>query len=127
MKTIVNCKTWRAGGSPFGNSTNTCGYGSTYLLNNLGQSCCLGFAELQNGRSVNEIVDICTPASLNYQERDYLQIITNSLCNSKLAVKAVDVNDDSETSILQKINLLTNIFKDFGHEIEFDNIEVFLK
>lgn len=125
MKTLIlNYKTWRCGVG----SVNQLGIGTTKLLNSEGYMCCLGQFSLQLSKEVKkkDLLDKFTPREigckipvLNKEEKGKL--------DSKIAHKAVIINDNSSDTPVEKIGLLRKLFKTRGYKIKVKNAPKSLK
>lgn len=119
-KFTVDYSKWRCGGQ---DDQTTLGKGGTYLLNQEGYRCCLGFVESQLGLSDEEIFEKTYP---------YTTMVENILAirndevynwrNTQFAQRATSINDNSSISHSFRIWQLKTHFANFGYELEFINV-----
>jgi hypothetical protein len=127
QKFVLDFATWRCGDSPNKDSNTSHGTWPTYLRNGEGFMCCLGQASCQFNPEVKieDITRIATPQSIGKPIPFLTEVIeTRGLKVTKdtdLANKCIKVNDNYETTIPQKIKLLTELFADAGVEMTVIN------
>lgn len=119
-KLIIDRKKWRTGGD----SCYKTGSGPTLLLNDKGYMCCLGFDALRKGLSKKDILNVGEPEDIFDDENDDIR-------NEKLnkyygegfswTTEAIHINDDGETTPLEKEILLTQVFDEQGIKLTFKN------
>lgn len=104
------------------------GKGQTKLLNKEGYQCCLGFCALQLGTLKHRILNMGSPDSVRKANKtfDLDNILVTSPNggifgngNSILSIRAIRINDNFGFDLEEKETLLINLFKEFGHELEF--------
>lgn len=109
-KFTIERSTWRAG--KYGDYQ--VGAGRTELLNDQGYMCCLGQVLLQSGLAEHQIKNKETP---------YGTRIENFLCtginNTRLAIDAMEINDDKNLTTPQREQRLIELFKQHGYTLEF--------
>lgn len=133
MKFILDKSKWICG-SPKNNlvSSNCLGHGSTCLLNTFGYMCCLGqFVQQVDSSITNDsLFSLGRPSDLEKEINyfSYIEVIKRNglkeleiVRNTELAQEAIGINDNSHTSIEQKIYMLKELFEKHGHEIEVIN------
>lgn len=118
MNFKINRKTWRCGRE--GARYHKRGSGYTRLLNTEGYMCCLGQICLQLGLKRPDILGVASPDSLSSNNK--VKILNNKHgCNSELASKAIEINDNMHTTVQEKEKKLKSLFSKFKHKIEFYN------
>lgn len=129
-KFVLDFSTWRCGRN--GNTGRSTGKGETFLLNSEGFSCCLGQVYLQKGVEPSELIEKYTPQSLYTLEHilkdtegaknDFLIIMDDNgyVTDSYFACRAININDDTGTSLEEKLFNLDKLFT--SHNIEFSVI-----
>jgi len=123
MKFTVDCKTWR-----FGGRTHDLEKGDTELLNDKGMMCCLGHCAKNMNIPDYELIDICYPFLIVNPQGEYFEtfVKTSEYGNhfdNELSENAAKINDTFNISHKRRMNKLTELFKEHGHEIKFINIE----
>jgi len=116
MKFTIDYSKWRAGG----NEVASIGDGWTSLFNYQGYMCCLGQVSLQLGKREDEIYGKVCPNEVH----DFIGniLVTGTGFHTDLTIKAIKINDDSNLDTATRIKVLTNLFRDKGHELEFVNV-----
>ena len=80
----------------------------TSLLNKEGKMCCLGQMSLQLGCSTKDIYDLNSPEEISKK----VYLLSEKKCeNSKFSISAISINDNSTTTINQKIASLRKLLK----------------
>lgn len=123
---ILDEATWRCGNCS-GNSNNRRGEGPTRLLNDEGFMCCLGQFALQLDSLLKEdkLNRCSTPSSLNRAIDLLTRVLGNGMVmDSNLSKMAMSINDDSDTTIEQKVEKLSSLFEEFGYKIVFKRITI---
>lgn len=92
---------------------NMVGKGITLLLNEEGYMCCLGQCLRQMG--VDGLLGHGTPAFTSKINSYFV----NYGANSKLSESAVEINDNEETTSLEKELELIALFSSYGLELSF--------
>lgn len=104
------------------------GKGQTKLLNKEGYQCCLGFCALQLGTPIHRLLNFGSPDSVRKIDKafDLDGILVTSPNggifgngNSVLSVRAIRINDNFGIDLEEKETMLIDLFKEFGHELEF--------
>lgn len=120
-KVRINRAKWRSGGDL---SESYTGEGDTYLVNDEGYRCCLGFAchQLSN-LNLQQLTCIAEPGGLqtvipllNYIDNDYGW---NCMENTDFSDECVAINDDATITSKQREYKLKRKFKANGIELEF--------
>ena len=143
MKLILDYNTWRCGGdaviSQFDgedgslfkevNNPNSLGEGTTNLLNVEGFMCCLGqfSPQINNEIKVMDMQGLAEPHEIG-QEIGLL--CTESIfddgydkfSDTRLSIHAIEINDSTNTTPLEKIVLLKELFAKADCEIEVINL-----
>lgn len=122
MRFAVQRHKWRCGGD--GPSAH--GFGTTYLLNDEGYRCCLGFVAQQCGHTDSQIRRLGEPC----EDRELSEVLVTEVydqsnectkvVNSALADKAVSINDEKELSRDERESRLIALFSYHGHELVFE-------
>lgn len=125
MKLYLDLKKWVCGGgkTKFGN-------GSSQLLNNENYMCCLGQFSCQLEPKV-ELLDIGSPESVEFENKDNFLLTKDeeddwvNYYDSVLSSDCIDINDDSQTSVTEKIKLLKKRLKKNNIELQIKNDKLF--
>lgn len=118
-KLIINRSKWRTGG----NGKYATGMGNTFLVNNAGFMCCLGFMCMEMGVESLSCYEIGLPEDL--EPIDYIKIpllvhpVAKS--NTKFTCDAIRINDDMDMSSQKREEELTKHFSNHGIQVEFIN------
>lgn len=135
MKFIVDRSKWRSGGASedfnheFVDKTlercvEPVGKGSIRMENTKGFRCCLAFCAIQLDSKVL-MINRTKPESCTWSSEEPNPLILRSdegiIKNSPLSIKAMEINDDKDSTTTQREERLTRLFKEYGHEIEFIN------
>lgn len=123
MKKLINPKTitiklskWRCGS----NSKYKLGLGQTLLSNHFGFMCCLGFACRDVGYA-GGILGIASP----YETGKVIPGITEAsyygerIVNTEFSELAVEINDDSKTTVAEKKKKLKKLGESHGFKFKF--------
>ena len=108
------------------------GKGTTLLLNREGYQCCLGFCAEQLGIEHKTLLNKSNPYSLiawcNYFDTNRI-FVTGVTVDAKqgfsmeahtpLTNRAITINDSDTYDLQLKEQLLTKLFEEHGHELEF--------
>lgn len=126
MKFIIDRQRWICGiPAIFSNAGCFHGDGDTLLLNEKGYMCCLGQISEQLGVNRDYLKYITRPNFLGneYRTEMFTEILIDdkNAGNSDLAQEAMNINDDASTTLEEKEVLLTKLFGEDGHELEFIN------
>ena len=129
IKVVIDRSKWRTGA----NSLNKTGEGSTYLLNEEGFMCCLGFCMNASKVAKKDLLRATRPSFiLNLTKdgeaisrmlrsngvRSLVKGYNKTFDSSYLAVRAISINDNSSTP-KEKEQRLLELFKDSVFDIEF--------
>jgi hypothetical protein len=127
QRLVLDCEKWRCGDNGEG-TVNALGKGLTRLLNNEGYMCCLGqFAE-QAGADPEDLycampceIGYCIQGLNKYDgyDREYEDTVISDKCS--------EVNDDPNTTIVQKIKKIRSILKRSGRTLIVKNLKRVLK
>ncbi len=122
MKFTLDCAKWRCG--RYGNKNARLGTGSTQLLNSDGYACCLGQFSQQLGIDDKKLFMQANPSLI--QVSNIFAGLFNGENGSnwdctRLAREAIVINDDENTPVDEKIQLLQELFAKNGHTIEVIN------
>lgn len=119
----LNFKKWKCGQD--GDENVAHGRGGTKLLNNEGYMCCLGqFATQLNPKVKKQnILHKHNPCDLS----EVIPALSKkfghySIIDTKLSNAAIDINDDENTFIEQKIKKLKSLFRKRGYTIKVTNL-----
>lgn len=121
MKFTVKLSRWRTGDV----GPERTGKGKTRLLNDEGFMCCLGFACLSQNMNKKDIKNIPVPIEVSTTINKSIQGLTTckgplkKYSSTVFTHKAIKINDDSRTTVKEKIILLTKLCKRHGHQIRF--------
>lgn len=122
MEFVLDYKKWRCGNNS-SIAKNRHGVGFTQLLNTQGYMCCLGQFEKQTGKKNAQIRWLDEPGNL---ERSFFKCKIGDY-NSNLAIDAININDNTLTTIPEKIQKLKTRFQKNGHKIRFKNFPKWVK
>lgn len=122
QKLILDYSKWRCGGT----GPNVLGEGHTSLYNPQGYMCCLGQFSLQLKPELTpkEIMNQACPDDLNIDIEALVEPTVPGLTtysDTSLSLRAMSINDDKDTTPQQKIEMLKELFKQEGYEIEVIN------
>lgn len=123
MKTLtLNFKKWRCGRD--GGKNVAHGEGWTRLLNIQGYMCCLGQFSTQLNPKVtrDNILECSSPCSLSNPIPILSKTHFGDIENTSLSNKSIEINDDDNTSIDQKIKSLKTLFRTKGYKINITNL-----
>ena len=111
-KFTVRRSEWRRGGTRYDNSK-----GATFLLNEVGYMCCLGFATNQICRiTKKDLLEMDTPSCV----LPYKSTFTDEHGdNNDLTNRAISINDASNISDKVREERLTALFKKHGIKVTF--------
>ena len=95
--------------------------GPPCLLNEEGNSCCLGFCALQLGLSPSEIFYVAYPNGIGHPLKDFNQPgeLPGSWLNTLLSVGAAGLNENCELTEAEREKKLKALFRQHGHTISF--------
>lgn len=106
---------WRSGK----NGANSVGEGVTELLNHEGYMCCLGQICREEGISEKDILGVGAPFQIEREEIPYIKKWGGT---TKLAKKAMQINDLGVFPIVDRIKMLAKLFLAEGVELKFMNV-----
>lgn len=123
MKFVIDRRSWICG-RPTGNNHRpfcSLGKGRTELLNADGFMCCLGHIAKQLKPEItdDELKYKSIPSYIE-KLRDTI-LCSDRLTNTALTYDAVDINDDTLTTVSEKEEKLIELFAKAGHEVVFEN------
>ena len=125
MKTLIlDEKKWRCGEYSL-NPENRRGKGRTRMKNYEGFECCLGQFSKQIDKTIKNkhLLGYSNPARISFERNKTitgLSVKRNGTFElTKLATEAMNINDDSCTSVEQKVKDLKRIFSKNGYKIVF--------
>ena len=99
------------------------GLGDTSLLNQDGYMCCLGFMCLQSGLEETDIINQSEPDCTDLNEK--IPLLTKKekeeFKNTMFSKKAVSINDNEDTTVIEKMKLLERHFSKNKVKIKFIN------
>jgi len=114
---VLDCSIWICGSPTCENEPTSLGKGGTKLLNTYGYMCCLGQFGKQAGIKYEDLYN-----HLDYTEANVkLGFMTEMCFSSDFAERAININDDTRTSIKQKILALKKHFAKIGRKIKVVN------
>ncbi len=108
---------WRCGSD----SQYKLGVGCTTLLNDEGYMCCLGQASLQFGIKPEDMHNAVDPSDLDTKLPILNKKVKKSIRNTEFSYKAMQINDDTQITPLQKIKSLKSLFKKSGYRLIVKN------
>lgn len=124
-KITIELSNWRRGGD----LQNQEEWGTICLLNEKDKLCCLGFISEQLGVPRNALYEIGEPSDIDSQWADkipQLLEISNdddgfepTIYTTLTTTEAIDINDDENSTDMDKIAKLTELFAKVGIELEF--------
>ncbi len=98
-------------------------FGETFLLNDEGYSCCLGFACQQlGGVQKYEMNNICFPSDLNFKVtslNEPSKRYESCFVDTRLSQKAIHINDDRHLSDEDREKALKSLFSKYSIKLEF--------
>lgn len=118
-KIRINRARWRAGEG--GAYTESCGSGSTELLNQEGFMCCLGFATQQLARKKKYLIlNEGDPSTLDFVVKPLNKRLDDgTIVLDELSNAAITINDCEHTRLEQKEKELTELFAKYNLKLEF--------
>ena len=131
MKTLtLNFKIWKCGDD--GGKNVAHGKGETRLLNKEGYMCCLGQFATQLNPQVKrcDMLGRCNPSNVSKVIpvlSKKIGMATWNIDDTKLTNSAIEINDDMNTSIKEKIKKLKSLFRKKGYKIKVTNLPKTLK
>lgn len=117
--------TWRSGED----GAYSIGEGMTSLLNSRGFMCCLGQWCLQLGADKTDIVSRGEPGEVQkvieglniFEKMNDDDEEATQYSNTSFSTQAMSINDETETTAEEKIELLTALCKEHGFELRVIN------
>ena len=129
MELILDYSKWRAGGGSMQHKNeNMIGRGRTALLNTFGFMCCLGQFSLQCGFFEDDIKNSDEPAELSNERGKLMEHFTYyddlhmNYKNTELSNDLMQINDDLDTTYLQKIDLISAKLKEHNITLTVINL-----
>lgn len=110
-KLILDYSKWRCGGD----GENKLGDGYTELLNKYGFACCLGQFSLQLGLYEDDILGRGEPCECNTDIPLFVED------DGVFVMRAININDDSDTTPEEKIEDIRDLLNGKGIELEVIN------
>lgn len=110
-KLILDYSKWRCGGD----ADNKLGEGYTELLNKHGFACCLGQFGLQLGLFEDDILGRGEPCECKTEVPLFVED------GGVFVMRAININDDPDTTPNQKINEIAELLNEEGIELEVIN------
>lgn len=127
MDFILDYSKWICGNPDLNNNLENCnGNGTTSLENEKGYMCCLGQFCKQLKPDL-DILGYSTPEEINevIPYLSYLSLDNNDFKNyiydTDFSSKAIYINDNQETSVEEKIKLLTKLCLEYNHTLTVIN------
>lgn len=111
---IIDKKRWRCGGD----GEFRLGEGQTMLKNQANYYCCLGMIIEQINNEIN-ILDRGNPFETDLEDDLLVDIDTYSNNNSLFSLEAMEINDNLETTVEEKIKLLTELGEQYNIKLSF--------
>jgi hypothetical protein len=111
---FIDYSKWRFGSD----RENKLGRGDTALLNSQGFMCCLGQFSLQLGCSKEEIKGEAEPGWIH---KEIPVLTTKKKANTLFSNKAMEINDDDNTTPEEKIAALKTLLKKKGIKLIIKN------
>lgn len=118
---ILDENIWRCGElTEFESPTTSRGVDATMLVNDEGEMCCLGQFSLQLNKKliVDDLLSHADPHDIS-KKIPLLNRKNNRWYNTNLSTKAIAINDDPNTTIIQKVKALRELFAKKGYKIRF--------
>ena len=118
MKFTIDRAIWLNASAPYG-------MGSTLLHNKQGNMCCLGFVCEQLGVPRENLTGVDTPGLLDLEElpdslAESLSLLRQGAStDTELSSSAMDLNDSDDYTPVEREKLLSQLFRNYGHELEF--------
>jgi len=133
-KLTLDMSIWRCGkhsayyGSSRDNDNTGTGQGNTKLLNDEGYMCCLGQFAHQAGVLKEELLDHSYPHEL--PKEFYVEGLVFDFnvedsffpSSTDFAKEAITINDETETTVAEKIELLKKSCETYGRELVIENL-----
>jgi hypothetical protein len=116
---FLDLSKWRCGGE--GDSSCKLGIGDVKLKNYDGYDCCLGLFTPQLNKKIDSgvLIDVAEPYEI--KEKIPFLNIPSEECNTKLADRCININDNPISTIKEKIELLKKAWKPKGYDIFVKN------
>lgn len=119
---VIDRSRWRTGGNydEVTDTKNLTGRGDTELCNNQGYYCCLGFIG-KKFRKNKPMAGCMEPNDCKFDipELNKREEYSNYFKNTRLTIKAIEINDDWTTTVKQKEVKLKKLFKNTCYKLEF--------
>ena len=128
MEFTIYRKSWRRGGTNNGKIVGGVKQlGDTKLLNTCNMFCCLGMIEVQMGVDPEHLIGIGCPEDVEEDHYPEIKLLVKrdfgALADTKLATKAININDDKKITEEKREKHLTALFATRGHKLKFVNRE----
>jgi len=118
----LDLSVWRCGKDDE-NKPFSLGNGTTQLINENSEMCCLGQFNRQLGISSSSIQSLASPADID----NMLSFLVDEENNNTLfSEDCIEINDDRETTIREKVEKLTDACKNEGIELRVIDTEKIL-
>lgn len=120
MKFKLDYEKWICG-TPENNEDKECyhGKGSTRLLNSEGFMCCLGQFCQQLGAKDDDLLYAYEPIDINLNK--HFKYVNEHGFDRNWASNAIDINDNEESMIYEKIAFIKRLLEKHNHELELLN------
>jgi hypothetical protein len=118
---IIDASIWRCGLDGYYGNNNKLGEGATLLLNHDGFMCCLGQITCQLRPDIPKEALLGQPYPSRLMFGD-IPLLKKKGVNTQLSDDAVKINDNSKTTINEKIFELKSLFKEHGYRIKVINM-----
>lgn len=125
MKTLILDESkWRCGSDSKSLKIRR-GRGETRLLNKEGYMCCLGQFSLQLNKNLRkeDIFHLFWTEDIEKKVPLLNKKCNSYICSTKLAEKAIMINDSVFTTVEEKVKKLRGLFKKEGYRIIFKRIK----
>ena len=125
---VLNESIWRCGDDSKDPSKSR-GTGYTKLLNEEGYMCCLGQFSLQLSPELKraDLLHRHFPQNLEIAVEDLTAKAYGELKDTELSKKAVAINDNSHSTISEKVKELTELFAKYEYKIIFISMPFYKK
>lgn len=126
MKYVLDVAKWKCGRT----GRNALGDGLTGLLNPEGFSCCLGQFAQQMGVPEKYLKGCSYPSSVSRKDQAFLNYDESFIhegFDTDLTECCTRINDDTLTTVREKIAMLEIVLNQNGHELEVINQQLTLE
>lgn len=114
---ILDYNTWRSGSIGLYET----GLGPTNLFNSEGYMCCLGQFSCQARVPKDKLISLSTPKGLKMRNVVVDAFIDDVGFETRLALDAILINDDTQKPVANRAVELKNLFKENGYTIKLVN------